>query len=107
MIQNEKEVEIFLAFPIRVLLGGGALRAPMPVKGSEVISERDARTASSENVNLRTTSKEKVIKKKKASHPPLLQREVIWSTSVSEERPLLMPPNATMPMTPRTTMIVP
>ena len=96
-----------MAFPIKVALGGGGLRALMPVKGSEVISERAARTASSEYVNLRTTSKERDMEKKKASHPPLLQRAVIWSTLVSEERPLFMPPNATMPMTPRTTIIVP
>lgn len=79
----------------------------MPVKGVELISERATRTASSEKVNLRTMSRAMDMEKKKASHLPLLQRAVRWSTSVSEERPLLMPPNATMPTTPRTTIIVP
>lgn len=98
---------MFLALPKRVVLSKGDVRPLAPVKGSALISVRAARTASSENVNLRTSNKAMAMEKKKASHPLLLQRTVRWSTSVSEERPLLMPPKATIPITPRTTMIVP
>lgn len=96
-----------MTFPRKVVLDAGDLRAVMPVKGSELISERAPSTASSDDVNIRTRIKANDMQKKNASHPPLLHNAVRWSTSVSEDSPLFIPPKATMPMTPRTTIIVP
>ena len=75
--------------------------------GTALRSARDAKTASSCAVNMETRMRAKAIKKKKPSQLPRVHRYVRCLASVSEPRPWLMEPKATIPMTPRMTTIVP
>ena len=77
------------------------------LNGTALRSEREARTVSSCEVKTARAMRAKAKKKKYASQLPRVQRCVRWVASVSELRPLLMEPKATMPMTPMITIIVP
>lgn len=89
------------------LRGGGPIWRCSMSKGTALRSARDARTASSCDVNIESRISEKAMKKKKASQFPRVQRYVRWCASVSVPSPWLIDPKATMPMTPRITTMVP
>lgn len=86
--------------------GGSGVRCSM-LKGTALMSARDASTVSSCVMKIERKMRENAMKKKYASQFPRTQRWVRWFAFVSVSRPLLMEPNATMPMTPMITIIVP
>ena len=100
-------------FPKNPLLPAPAVEAltvflrPVLLVGMACRSARAARTASSREVKMSTKKSAPPIAKKYPSQPARRHSSAKCAASVSWESPLLMDPKATMPMTPRTTTIVP